>query len=198
MAGFLRRVYWDLSRHTGRYHYFAYLIRDLPGFVGRHMRRKWYSHRFETCGVNLRIHPGVVILNPERVRCGNDVHIGVGSYIQAGGSIEIGSDVLLGPYVKIWSQNHVFKDPDRPVREQGYVHTPVRIGDDVWVGADAFLMPGASLGAKCVVSAASVVGAKDYPAGSILAGNPARKIGDRIPRGVLNDDSELNATHRGG
>jgi acetyltransferase-like isoleucine patch superfamily enzyme len=55
----------------------------------------------------------------------------------------------------------------------------VVIGRDVWIGANAFVMPGVQLGDGCVVAAGAVVGAKKYPPYKILAGNPARVIGTR-------------------
>lgn len=91
----------------------------------------------------------------------------------------MGSNVLLGPYTRIWTQNHNYKDPDIPVRAQGYTFRPVIIGDDVWIGANVFVMPGVVLGSGCVVSANSVVGRKEYPPRTVLAGYPARKIGAR-------------------
>ena len=69
-----------------------------------------------------------------------------------------------------------------PVWQQGYDNKSVKIGNDVWIGANAFIMPGTILGDKCIVSAHSVVGARQYPSGTILAGHPARKIGNRLEK----------------
>ena len=94
----------------------------------------------------------------------------------------IGDYTLLGPGVKVWSTNHVFADPDRHIRDQGAEYKEVVIGRDVWIGSNAFIMPGTNLGDGCIVSAGSVVGAKKYPPYSILMGNPARVIGNRKKR----------------
>ncbi|MBK6898705.1 MAG: maltose O-acetyltransferase [bacterium] len=65
------------------------------------------------------------------------------------------------------------------MRDQGAEYREIVIGGDVWIGSNAFLMPGVELGDGCIVSAGSVVGAKKYPPYSILMGNPARVIGNR-------------------
>ncbi len=84
--------------------------------------------------------------------------------------------------MKIWTQNHNYKEYNKPVWSQGYSYRPIRIGCDVWIGANAFIMPGTKLGNKCIILANSVVTSKEYPDGTILAGYPARKIGIRGER----------------
>ena len=86
---------------------------------------------------------------------------------------------ILGPGVKIWSANHRFEDTSRSIAEQGYEYKKVTIGNHVWIGANAFIMPGAAIGDYVVISAGAVVGAKTYPPYKIVAGNPARVIGTR-------------------
>ncbi len=101
------------------------------------------------------------------------------NFVQAAGGLTIGDYTLLGPGVKIWTTNHVFENPDELIRKQGAEYRSVSIGSDVWIGSNAFIMPGTELGDGCIVSAGSVVGAKKYPPYSILMGNPARVIGNR-------------------
>ena len=179
MIDLLKKFYWDMSYAQYRDTYIAALIRNIPGSFGILLRRKWYSKRFKKVGRNLNILPGTYIINPQNVECGDDVSIGVYNYIQAGGGVKIGSCTLLGPFVKIWTQQHNYKDPNTPIRLQGYNFKPVELGYDVWIAANVFIMPGAKIGNKCIISASTVVGAKTYPDGIILAGYPARKIGER-------------------
>lgn len=179
MMDLLKYFYWDMSLHWGREEYIAALLRNIPGHLGLSIRRKWYRRKLKASGENLCIYPGAVVLNPAKITCGNYVNIGFFNYIQGGGGITLGSNVLLGPYVKIWSQNHNYKNPSVPILKQGDTYKPVIIGNDVWVGASAFIMPGVVLKDRCVVSANSVVSQRVYPEGTILAGYPARKIGVR-------------------
>src|SRR5207253_1636021 len=107
--------------------------------------------------------------------------IGVDNVIQANGGVDIGDNVLLGPGVKIWSVNHVYSDPHRTIVDQGFDQKRVVIGSNVWIGANVFIMPGARISDGVVISAGSVVGSKLIEPYAVVAGNPARKIGTRLP-----------------
>ena len=124
------------------------------------------------------VHSGVRIRNIHKLIVGHGVHIGEDTFIQAGGGVALGNYVMLGPGVKIWSQNHEY-DERGPVREDRYSYARVTIGDNSWIGANSFIMPGVTLPEGSIVSAGSVVGVKRYPAYSIIAGNPARVLGQR-------------------
>jgi acetyltransferase-like isoleucine patch superfamily enzyme len=113
---------------------------------------------------------------------GQRTGISVNVQIQAAGHVRLGDDVIVGPGVRIWSANHVYKNPDVPINQQGAEYKEVVIEDDTWIGAGAFIMPGTHMGRGCVISAGAVVGGKAYKDFSILAGNPARVIGFRKPQ----------------
>lgn len=93
-------------------------------------------------------------------------------------NVTIGDDVIMGPDVKIYSRNHVFDDPDRPIAVQGKRFLTTSVGDDVWIGANVVILAGVKIGAHCVIGAGAVV-TRDVPEWSIAAGNPARVIRDR-------------------
>jgi len=179
MFDLVKLLKWDLQDKDSRFFYLLFVIRNLPGRFGMALRERALRRYFKTAGSNLRIHNGIIIRNISRLSVGDNVTLGVDNFIQAAGGISIGNDVLLGPGVKIWSVNHVFSNADIPVREQGYEFKPVDIGDNVWIGANSFLMPGVDIGDGAIISAGSVVGTKKVPPYAILAGNPARKIGTR-------------------
>lgn len=166
------------DRYT-RFQFLNTLLGCIPGRLGAHLRVTWIPRYFKRAGEALQIFEGVQFRGMQNLSVGNRVHIGVGCFIQASGGVEIGDNVIMGPGVKIWSMNHVYADPDTPVHDQGYEKRPVRIGKDVWIGANAFIMPGADIGDGTIISANSVVGGKTILPYSILAGNPARKIGVR-------------------
>ncbi len=180
MIRLVKLLKWDLQSKDYRFNYILFLLRNLPGGFGMAVRSRFLSKHIGASGQNLTIHEGVRIRNIHRLICGDHVTIGVDNFLQAAGWIKIGNDVLLGPGVKIWSSNHVFDDPYTPVSQQGYEEKQVLIGNNVWIGANCFIMPGAQIGDGCIVSAGSVVGAKTIPPYTVLAGNPARKISNRI------------------
>jgi len=179
MFRFLRLFIREMLSPIGRFRFFSYLIRNLPGDSGFAIRKKVMSKWFAKVGNNIVINEGVIIRNIEKMEVGNNVYLGVDNYYQAAAGLKVGDDTMFGPGVKIWTQNHKFDDPDKPIAQQGYDFKPVVIGKNVWVGANAFIMPGATIGDGCIISAMSVVGAKKIPPYSILAGNPARLIGKR-------------------
>jgi len=179
MLKLIKTLYHDLSITNSRNYYICCLLGNIPGDFGIAVRQKWFQKKFQSAGINLRVHYRATFIHPDRISCGNDVEIGQGCYFQGAGGITIGDNAMIAPFVKIWSVNHNYKNPDQNIREQGYETKAVQIGNDVWIGADSFIMPGAKIGDKCVIGACSVLGAKNYPAGSILMGNPARKIGIR-------------------
>ncbi|GAA4708380.1 hypothetical protein GCM10023349_28870 [Nocardioides conyzicola] len=115
------------------------------------------------------------------VAVGPRAAIGAFNFIHGGGGVIIGADVLLGPYVQIFSENHVFGDLSRPIIEQGEAPGLVSVGRGAWVGANSVILAGVTIGEDAVVAAGSVV-TKDVPASAIVGGNPAKLIrmrGDR-------------------
>jgi len=179
MLKILKEWYWSMKDPTGRMYMLYSWVRNCPGTYGFSLRARVLQKHFATCGEKVRIHEGARFRNVHKIALGEYVTVGVENFIQAAGGVTIGDYTLLGPGVKIWSTNHVFADPDKLIREQGAEYREVEIGRDVWIGSNAFIMPGTRLGDGCIVSAGSVVGAKKYPPYSILMGNPARVIGNR-------------------
>ena len=112
---------------------------------------------------------------------GRDLHIGRGTFVNhecyldaAKGRIDIGADCHLGPQVMVLTATHDV-GPTGASREDRY--TTTTIGDRVWLGARAMVLPGVSIGDGCVVAAGAVVSADCLP-GGVYAGVPARRIRD--------------------
>ena len=87
--------------------------------------------------------------------------------------VEIGSNVLFGPAVQIYTATHPIDAAQR--RTWLELAKPVSIGSDVWVGGGAIICPGVSIGDRCVIGAGSVV-TRPIPADVFAAGNPCRVI----------------------
>ena len=107
------------------------------------------------------------------VMIGNHTRIGLHNTII--GPVEIGSHVNLAQGITVTALNHNFDDNQKRIDEQGVSTNPVTIEDDVWIGANAVILPGVTIGNHCVVAAGAVV-TKDVPDNCVVAGVPARII----------------------
>ena len=102
-------------------------------------------------------------------------HTRIGLHNTIIGPVEIGSHVNLAQGITVTALNHNFDDTEKRIDEQGVSTNPVTIEDDVWVGANAVILPGVTIGNHCVVAAGAVV-TKDVPPHSLVAGVPAKVI----------------------
>jgi maltose O-acetyltransferase len=84
--------------------------------------------------------------------------------------VRIGSYTLFGPAVQIYTPMHPMNAKLRREREFGQ---PIEIGEDVWVGGGAIILPGVRIGSRAVIGAGSVV-TRDVPDDTFAAGNPCR------------------------
>ena len=102
-------------------------------------------------------------------------HTRIGLHNTIIGPVTIGSHVNLAQGITITALNHNFEDATRRIDEQGVATTPVVIGDDVWIGACAVVLPGVTIGSHCVVAAGAVITC-DVPDNTLVGGVPAKVI----------------------
>ena len=102
-------------------------------------------------------------------------HTRIGLHNTIIGPVEIGNHVNLAQGITVTALNHNFSDTNKRIDEQGVSTNPVTIEDDVWVGANAVILPGVTIGEHCVIAAGAVV-TKDVPPHSLVAGIPAKVI----------------------
>jgi serine acetyltransferase len=81
-----------------------------------------------------------------RIRLGDRAYVGHDSILYGAGNLDIGNDVLIGPGVILTSQGHGFEIPGLTIREHPLLLAEVAIGDDVWIGAGAIVLPGVTVG----------------------------------------------------
>ena len=113
------------------------------------------------------------------IKIGNHSGIGVNCEMNGteGGVISIGDNVMMGPNVVIYTRNHESSRIDIPMREQGYAAPqPVNIGNDVWIGRNCIILPGATIRNGVIIAAGAVVPKGEYPEYSVIGGVPARVI----------------------
>jgi len=116
---------------------------------------------------------------------GDDVWFSPGCTLAVHDSVSIGSNCVFAEYVSIHDNNHAGGALDQPLAGRGFDTAPIRIGENVWVGAKATILMGVTIGENAVVGANSVV-TRDVAPGARVAGAPAREISsESIPPGAL-------------
>ncbi|MDD3296625.1 MAG: acyltransferase [Candidatus Omnitrophica bacterium] len=182
----------------------SFFIIWMPGYLGNKFRYSLYRSHFFSCGKKVNILPGCYIRDFKNISLGNNVQFGPNVQIYAagsgnesieikdntafnsnvminadqGGKITIGNDVLVGPNVVFRASNHVFSNRNIPIRDQGHKAGLIRVDDDVWIGANAIILPDVTIGKGAIIAAGAVV-TKKVDEYAIVAGVPAKQIGTR-------------------
>ena len=157
------RLLAPLYQHRGRHSVIHHSVRmDTPPY--RQFRLGRYSVIESGACINNAV--GDVII-------GDYTRVGLHNTII--GPVNIGHHVNLAQGITVTALNHNFEDSEKRIDEQGVCTTPVVIEDDVWIGANAVILPGVRVGTHSVVAAGAVV-TKDVPPHSIVAGIPAKII----------------------
>ncbi len=112
------------------------------------------------------------------IRIGHRSAIGAQSYLGGQGGITIGDDVIIGPQVRIFSENHNYDKTDQVIREQGESRKGVIIGNNCWIGAGVTILDGVTIGNGTVIAAGAVV-TRSLPENSVAMGIPAVQMKTR-------------------
>jgi acetyltransferase-like isoleucine patch superfamily enzyme len=104
---------------------------------------------------------------------GSQTIVGLGDVII--GPVSIGNEVMLAQNIVISGMNHGYQDVTVSPRQQKEICKQITIGDNVWIGANAVITAGVSIGKHCVIGAGSVV-TKDIPDLCVAIGNPAKVV----------------------
>lgn len=121
------------------------------------------------------IQPRVIIVHSDRISVGSHFGVNSGTYINGVGGLEIGSHVLIGSNVTISSGQHPIEGRHPEIFSRQSIPRKITIGDDVWIGAGAVIMPGVKIANGTVIGANAVV-TKDTPEYSVVAGAPAKVL----------------------
>ena len=130
--------------------------------------------------------PSVIVLYDGGGLTGSRLEIGEGTFVgefanirTAGAPITIGAHCLLGQNVTIVGSNHGTR-AGVPIVDQPWAGTGVEVGDDVWIASNTIVVAGARIGSGAVIAANSVVRG-EVAENAIMAGSPARQVGERRP-----------------
>ncbi len=151
----------------------------LPEFIFSKLIQVWRRKmarsilsRLNFHGCNTMLHSGITIHNPENLMIGDDVAMGDRVTILAFGGVKIGNRVMLAHDTSIITATH---NHTSPIMVNEMLYSPVEIGDDVWIGAKAIIMPGVTIGNGAVIGAGSIV-THSIPDNVIAFGAPAKVV----------------------
>lgn len=121
---------------------------------------------------------GVIAQKGTGIVIGDRTGIGARAFIAGQGGVTIGSDVITGPNIQIFSENHNFDDAALTIKEQGVTKQTTVIGNNCWLGGGITILAGVTIGDGCVIAAGSVV-TRSVPPNSVVAGVPAKIVKTR-------------------
>lgn len=128
---------------------------------------------FGRVGPKVEIEPPFSCDYGYNIFAGNNLYMNFGCVVLDCGTVDIGDDVLCGPYVQICAGYHPV-DPELRLTGRELAG-PIRIGSNVWIGGGAIIGQGVTIGDNTTIGAGSVV-TRDVPANVVAAGNPCRII----------------------
>lgn len=136
----------------------------------------YWGLRLQHIGPGVFIASAVKILSPGKVTVGSRVSINSFVHIWGGGGVTIGANSMVASHAVLTSQTHDLAaiQMSLPYRDTN-VHAPIRIGENVWIGSGAVILPGVTVGDGAVVGAGAVV-TRDVAPHSLVAGVPARLV----------------------
>ncbi len=143
----------------------------------RKLETAYYKKRIHM-GEDVRFRHPLMIQFPENIHLGNRVSINRNCTFLAHTRITVGDNTLIGPNVTIITVNHDYRF-EGLMAKTAHSLSPVHIGENVWIGANAVVLPGVTIGNNAVIAAGSIV-TKDISEGIIVGGNPARFIKNRF------------------
>jgi maltose O-acetyltransferase len=147
--------------------YNATTVRQAP------LRRQLLEELLGSVGESTEIRPPFYVDYGSHVRIGARCFANFGLVALDVAAITIGDDVQMGPNVQLLTPTHPVEPGPR--RDKWEAAQPITIGDNVWLGGGAIVLPGVTIGENTVVGAGSVV-TRDLPANVVAVGNPARVI----------------------
>lgn len=155
--------------------FFKNYLNNNSSKLGSLIRYIWVKVNFNNPGDNIYIAPFVVIKNLDKIKFGNNLSIHEFCYIDAAGRIEIGDNVSIAHNCSLVSFEHTWADLETPIKYNPTKLSPVKIGNDVWLGCGVRVLAGTVIEDRVIVAAGAVVKGT-LESGYLYGGIPAKKL----------------------
>lgn len=152
-----------------------YWISDCPL---RSVRHFFFSAAGMKIGKGSTVHTGVRFYQPAKIKIGDDSIIGYRSFLDGRAELNIGDHVDIASEIMIYNSEH-----DLSAEDFHAIEEPVEIGDYVFIGPRAIILPGVKIGKGAIIAAGAVV-TKDVPEFALVGGVPAKVIGERANKNL--------------
>jgi acetyltransferase-like isoleucine patch superfamily enzyme len=161
---------WRMIRYFCFYRKFGYIASSAHIHKTANIR----NHKNISIGECVKVNQGVVLWpGDERITIGD--HTGLNPYVVIYGRVTTGKYNMIAPHVMLAGGNHGFSKTDIPMKLQGGEVKGIVLKDDVWIGANAVILDGVTIGKGAIVGAGAVVTKRVEP-NAIVGGNPAELI----------------------
>ena len=165
----------SLSKTGLIYWLYMHLISKIPSSIGGNIFRRRILKNLLVIGDGSTISNNVEILHPHNIHIGKNVGIANKVILDGRGSIKIGDYSIIGFESVLLTSTHNHSSTSIPIIEQGMYNAPIKIGENVWIGARVIILPGVEVGGGAIIGA-NAVATKNIPPRAIVGGVPAKVI----------------------
>ncbi|MBV6738218.1 sugar O-acetyltransferase [Priestia megaterium] len=137
------------------------------------VRQKILEELLGSIGKNVHFEPTLRCEFGVNIHIGDDFYANFDCVLLDAGGITIGNNVLFGPRVGLYTANHAFDAEER--RNGGCFAKPIKVGNNVWVGAGVHIMPGVTIGDNTIIGSGSIV-TSNIPSNVIATGSPCKVL----------------------
>lgn len=166
--------------------FWTLFFRPTPWFMGAY--RTWLLKLWGAKIEHARFHSSARIWAPWLLKIGKNVYIDRNVFLYNTYGLELGDRVIVSFGTVLCTPTHDFRDPSYPL-----IGKKIVVESDVWIAAEAFVMPGVRIGQGAIVGARAVV-AKDVEPWTVVTGNPAQMVRKREMKGAAKPASEGDAS----
>lgn len=166
-----------LSRKRSDFYQPFYLNHKRKRWI-RHLRLIYWLNRGVILGKEVRFSFNIKVIAPEKLLIGDYSKILNNVNLDSRGGISVGSYSQIGYQSLLITANHDVPKKHELIMSKGMNFSPIRIGNDVWIGARVIVLPGVTIGDGAVIAAGSVV-TKDIAPNGIYGGVPAKLLKKR-------------------